>query len=55
VELRLSGTRYECGKVLIALREAFPDTIEKVSGYYPNKRPGEEGTGRVYVTLKAEI
>ena len=52
MELRLSGTRFECGKVLIAMRATFPEAIEKVSDYYPNKRPGEEGTGRVYITLR---
>lgn len=52
MDLRLSGTRIECGRVVAAIREAFPESIEKVSEYYPNTRPGEEGTGRLYLRLK---
>lgn len=52
MELRITGTRRECGEVMAAIRQAFPDSIEKVSDYYPNKRPGEEGTGRLYVHLR---
>ncbi len=54
VELRISGTQRECGALIAAIREALPyGSIEKASGFYPNKRPGEEGTGRIYITIKA--
>ena len=54
VELRISGTQRECGALIAIIRGALPyGSIEKASRYYPNKRPGEEGTGRVYLTIKA--
>lgn len=54
MELRLTGTREECAKAEAAICGVFSGAVEKVSPYYPNRKPGEEGTGRVYITLRAE-
>lgn len=52
MELRLSGTREECAQAEAAIRRAFPEAIESVSAYYPNRRPGQAGTGRVYIDMR---
>ena len=54
MELRISGTPGECRGIVQILREAVPsDSIQRVSRFYANKRPGEpKDQGRVYVTLE---